>query len=120
MLQGIYRKALNDSASLQIHTLVGCCAICCRCTLAFFSPLPPCDLVRLLHPASRVVLVAQFQGGALAALRMESKYTGPDFTATGLVALGQRLGGTGVGLNYFQGVSRYLSLGGTRHGAVNL
>jgi hypothetical protein len=54
----------------------------------------------------------QFQGPVIGALRSETKHVGPDFTATGIVALGQRLGGTGFGLNYFQAVSQYLSLGG--------
>lgn len=58
--------------------------------------------------------VRQFQGPVLGALRSELKYSGPDFTTTGILALGQRLGGTGVGINYFQTVTQHLALGGAR------
>jgi hypothetical protein len=45
-------------------------------------------------------------------MRSELKFSGPDFTAVGQLALGQRLGGTGAGFTYFQAVTKQLALGG--------
>lgn len=59
-----------------------------------------------------LITAPQFQGPVISAAKGELKYHGPDFTVTGLLALGQRLGGTGVGLNYFQSVTKALALGG--------
>jgi hypothetical protein len=54
----------------------------------------------------------QFQGPSIAAARSELKFAGPDFTAIGTLTIGQRMGGTGASLAYFQSVTQRLALGG--------
>jgi hypothetical protein len=65
----------------------------------------PCNWFVLSHRM-------QFQGPQISAMRSELKFAGPDFTAVGQLALGQRLGGTGAGFTYFQAVTKQLALGG--------
>lgn len=46
-------------------------------------------------------------------LKLDLKWSGPDFASAGTLAMGPPFGGTFVGINYFQTVSENLALGRT-------
>jgi len=64
-----------------------------------------------LSDSTTLNVIGLLQDGAITGVKSEVKYSGPDFTTTGFATLGQQFGGFGAGLQYFQTVSRNLSVG---------